>query len=503
MAQVRDARLDVYWPHTDGGPDRTVPAGDILEFRVSDSYQAGRGSGEIVIDNGDFGESGVYNAVAGSNQRVRELDIGHKIEIRALTEFNASSTTLDDAAARRWTVLVNGVDATLDGRDGATLTLSIEDFTFGILARRTLANSFRDRDVGGSDGIVSTIIDNVPEVGVTGDSPNQSLTIAWNYENLLEGLRAVAQRTGSIMHSDDGNTLVWQYNTQLGAGATVTPDDYHLPITMTAGDDDYANTVYVTGGEGDRLQVEDTSTADVQSLATRAIGGPITLATPQISQIEINIESINNVNGIRVRVQAWDSANSTVVDADNRQLDVGSSTVGPESQPNSGWVALDFDIDGGDLAGTEIGLIVEQVSNGTLSAGQENEVRGVDSDGDNLLETVAHRIYRPYPVLGIAQDATGETDRRPQEVRVRTNSLTTDDATTVAKSQLDRMNTIPKRVTFEAASGLLHQATPGDVVTLTNDVIRANDDYVVTDVEQTYDANQLDTTVTTINVSSL
>jgi hypothetical protein len=506
MARVLDARLDVYWPHTDGGPDLTVPAGQILSVRREDSYQADRGEGEIVIDNGDFDDEPFYNQAAGDNERVNEIDIGHKIEFRALTEHNDAATELDDEEARRWTTLVTNLTASLDGTTGHELDLGVEDFVSARLARQTLATAYRDRataTTADDTGIVNSILSRVSGIDDGGVAAvDTSLTIAWNYENMLEGLRTIAQRSGSIMASDD-TSLVWTSIADLSPDATIGPYDFDLPIEMTANDDDYANVEYVTGGEGDRVQIEDTATDDFQNLASRAIGGPIDLVTQQISQVDVYMDAINSVHGIRCRIQKWNSATGTVVAADDRERDAGSDTVDADSKPNTGWVSFNLDIGGGDLINNEIGIIVEQVEEGVIPDGQEDEVRGIDSDDDDLLETVAHRIYRPFPVIGIAEDRSGQTDHRLQETRIRTNSLSSDDATTIAKSQLDRMNTMPKQVSLNADCAALHQAQPGDVFTLNNDAIRATGDYVTTTVEQRYDAVQLDTTVKTINVTSL
>jgi len=504
MARVEDARLDVYWPFTSGGPDLQVPQEDIREIDFTSSYQAGRGDGRLVIDNGPFGSGGKYNGDAGDNERVAEIDLGHKIEVRVLTEHNDSTTTLDDEAARRWTALVNGITASTTG-EGNLLEVDVEDFVFGRLARQTLVTSYKNRQVAtapGGNGIVNDIlsrVENVDDGGVTAvDTPQ---TIGWNYDNLLEGLRTLAKRSGSIMASDD-TSLIWKDTLDLSVDLPVGASYYHLPVEMGSNDDDFGTTFYVTGGTGNQLLVSQTNAPDRQSLTTRIESSPVTLTTPKISRVDVYTEAINSENSIRCRIQ--NASEDGAVAPNVRGRDLGSATVDADNLTQTGFTTFDVDVDGGGVnASNTVAIILEQVSEGSITAGQEHQIGGEDTDGDNVLENVAYKIYRPYPVIGVAEDATAKTDYRPQESRIRTNTRSTDEASSVAQSALQRANVPEESITLEAAGPSLHQTNPADVLLLDIDSIRAIGEYVVTRVEQRYQANQLTTTVDAISTDSL
>lgn len=505
-ANVYDARLDFYYPETSGGPDLQVGAEDFRNFRFRRSFRDDPGGGTIRIDNGAFGTDGTYNATVSTPVGDRpEIDIMDRCEVYVLTEHNSAGATLGDIETRRWTTLVKNLRAGVDS-EGNYLELDVENFVFGILKRRTVANVFRDRNVSGaSSNIVETILsNNAPEIGQARIEPEPvTLSIIFNYDNALGALDTVARRVGAVMRGL-GTDLDWKYLSNLRADFGVTQQDVQLPVDNEKASEELINQWYITGGTTEtqiKSFTTDNSSEQPPDAATPVYtSNNIDVNANNIPRIDVLINELGNGNSHRLRVQPGTSSGGPVAPFD-RDQDLGSAKKVDSDYSSTGkqWSSFDVGID--NLATDRIALVWEGISDNPNNSFYDN-IYGDDGGSGDLVK-IAHKIYTGYPVVGIAGDTTSKQSYRNSEGRKRENLPSNADARKAARQRLERTTTPTQTISFRANSARTHQANPQEIFTYNYPAVRASGKFGITQVNQTYEATNLTTEITAINVESL
>jgi hypothetical protein len=502
-ARVRDARVDIYRPTSAiTAPDVKIPKEDIERYNRTETFQARPGDGEVVIDNGDFGTEGKYNNKALNGYRY-EIDVGDRVEIRALTEYNSSSTTLDDDAALQFTGFLADVTAEVNG-SGNFLTLSLEDFVFGVLKRRTVTGRFKNvLAAGAPDRIVDRIVaNNAPELGLETEATPQELSITFKHDNLLEALRIIAKRSNSVMKSK-GQTLDYDYIVQTPPDYTLSAEDFLLPIENVKSDEELINKWYVTGGEGEEIEVD---TADQPDFATLKSDSPlaqtstgVALEIADIPRIDLyTVKNNNPQSALRLRVQPADS-NGNPVDPFSPRKDLGAAEVAYQDVVDSGFTPFPVDIEGAD-PDNGLALIAEWVD--TSKTQGSYDVR-CDIDSNGFIPIFDATYYRAYPIVTISEESKSQDAYRLQEGRIRADRADREEADSIAQYNLE--GSIPPRetITFEADSQITHQAKPLETFTLEVPAARIEGQYGIKQVTQEHENNLLTTNIEAFNFESL
>jgi hypothetical protein len=501
-AQIKDARLDVYRASSSRSlPDVKVPFEDIRSFEIVKSYQDDPGGGNVEIDNGEYGTEGTYNSKTLNGERY-QIDIGDRVEIRILTEHN-QNLTLDDTGAVQWTALITDLNAGVD-TSGNYLDLTLVDFALGILQRRTVAASFRDRAVSGLPGRVinAMVSENAPEIQLDEVDINTTIDATFNYTNLLEGINDIAEQTGSYLASE-GRTLKFQQIEDLSTDYTLTGSDIQLPIDNGKSDEELINEWYVTGGRGESLYTEKTAVdggeelPDQDALTTR---NTIEIPVTDIPRVDIYTQTSNNEDAIRVAVQEA-ASDGTAIDPLDRSNDFGSDVVEYPGLSQDGWTPFNVNVtDAKPLNG--FALVFETVERGNNTT--NHVIRGNDTDGDaSTVEEFAYRIYTGFDIISIASDNRSQTAYRTYEGRTDTEIQNKSASDSLAQTKISRTTPPREALSFNANSEITHQAEPADVFELTVPAARVDGQWGITSVSQTYEENQLETEVEAFNIDSL
>jgi hypothetical protein len=507
MAQVLEAQLDVFYPFTSGGPDLTVANQNIRSINTQKGYNDSVGDVTLTL-NGGVEQDTKFTQQLGQSD-ARQIDGGNRVDVRVVTEytdlsgFTGPADALNDDDNIIYTGLLDSPEYTVNGDKTVDVTVSGSDFVFGIMQQRMATGQYRNqRAVGDSDAVINQLlrrnapeIDRTPIQGLSSEASQQTVTVNYNRKNLFEAIREIVARIGAKMTSD-GVSFDIDFKTDLSPDLPLEPFMYHLPLSWEKSTEDLLNYVVGVGGSGTSVSSEFTtasgSKASIEPNAgTTTIIGPIQTERAEIPRVAVEIEAANNEVDVQVAVQP-DGA-----PPDDRTADYGTATIQNESIPSAAQGEFTtVTVDASGINTSEIQLVVIPQNNSIVLFGD-------DTDSDGTPERFFYQIYKAFSAAAISRDRTSVDTYRKRDTRINPKVNTVDEVQEVAQAKLERSNTPTKTLTFSAASLVTHTATTGRVFQVKNDVLDINAPYIVSQVEQEYNANRLNTDLELVDVRSL
>jgi len=504
MAQIRDARLDIYYPGS-SSPDIQVPRQDIRNFTLSRGYNDSKGASDITINGGT--EVNPQYLSGGPGAGVRNIDIGNKVEIRALTEFSDPSKTLDDdGEALLDTVFVADVDPVLNPDKTIDINLSGGNFVFEVMRRRTAEGVFRNRRVvGNSESIINILLaNNAEEIdrsqiqGLSSSASQQTATIVYNRGNLFEAVREAAFRVGGALNADQ-SALTIDFKSDLSPDLPLNNSDYHLPLDFGKTSETLLNFIVATGVDGTQVTEEFTTAPNTETQTTVDTEGqyhtsndPITISQGNIPRVELKLLATDSQTDLLVAVQE-DSGTPG-----DRGDDLGAAII-PNEDISSNFIRFVSAPVGVDSLNTDSIKIVFEARNPNTGI----EVFGDDNDNDGDTDNFFYKLYKTFPSASIARNTTSIGNYRRHEARIRPEVDSQEAGTQVATAKLERNSSPERTLQFDAASLTTHTATTGRIYRVNNDVLNVQGDYIVTNINQQYRANNLTTKLTLLDVKSI
>lgn len=200
--------------------------------------------------------------------------------------------------------------------------------------------------------------------------------------------------------------------------------------------------------------------------------------------VELWVDRVESEAGDELRVRLQSDEGGAPIAPNDGDSDISSTTWEYDNLPSGDW--KDFFFDEHTLADRDPWLIIE--------AGGET---GHDI-GFSAADELAYRSYYPHPLTFEVQDNDSVRRYGPREQMIERGTLKTLAATRdVANSELARRAWPEKTVEFDVASETGHYIAPDDVTTLDVPGSRVNGEYIVTEVQHTWDSGSvvLDTSV--------
>lgn len=466
---VEDAEIDVFevgnTATARSSADTTIPGDDIRFGELSERVQDSRDTARFSIDN----DAGTFTEA---------VTIGDRLVFYTQLAGESSLTS-------RWTGMVTKRNVRVLGGDTVDLDLSAEDFVFAVLSRRFATASFDDVAVSGSSGdIVNTLVsENAPEIDTSQVQPISTLhTVEFQRTNLLDALGEIATRYEAIMSSSD-TSLVWEPRGSKGVEFLLDATDRRGGFDASFDDRDMVNDVLVDGARETALDIEQASfdTFETVSDSNRRTE-QVDVRKAAVATVEVRVQQGASDEALVVRIQTDDGSGSPTAPAEDNS-DIARATVPAEDVPTDDWIAVEMPDN--DLPNPDPHILVE--SDGST---------GHDVAYDSGTNELAYRVYYWYPVTLQATKNSSITTHRRHEGRYRRETIQGQpEGTDIAQSLVARRGDPTGRVSFAAASTRAHNLTAGDLVTVTEPRVGADDDYVVRRKRERYDGFRLGTSL--------
>lgn len=507
MAQVLAAQLDIYYPFTDSGPDLTVADQNIRSVSTQKGYNDSVGSVDITLNGGVEWSTNFTQQLGQSD--ARQIDGGNRVDVRVVTEytdtsgFSSPEDALNDDENIIYTALIDAPEITLNPDKTVDVAVSGSDFVFGIMQQRTATGQFRDvRAVGAEDAVINQLlrrnapeIDRTPIQGLSSEASQQTVTVNYNRKNLFEAIREIVARIGAKMTSD-GVAFDVDFTSEISPDLPLEPFMFQLPLSFEKSTEDLLNYITAVGGTGTNISSEFTTATGAKAATSPGPGtnigiGPIQTELGIIPRVGVEIETANNNVVVDLAVQP---AGAPV---DDRTADYGIGTIQNDAIPSAAqgeFTTATVDAEG--VNASEIQLVVIPKNDAVVLFGD-------DTDSDSDPEQFFYQIYKEYSGAAITRDRTSIETYRKRDARIQPDVDTIDSAREVAQAKLERSNRPTKILTFAADSLVTHTATTGRVFKVDNPVLDINNSYIVSQIEQEYEANQLQTDLELVDVRSL
>lgn len=497
---VYNARIEVFRPPNDSNePDAVVKSGiddagaegDLKSVKITSRLNDAQDKATIQFEN----PTGRYTD---------DITIGDRLVFRALDETDDTQDygTGDygrgpyGGLIRRWTGLIGpGRKLSLDGAKRASMAIESEDFVFGILSNRLMYNRFEDQPISGSpDAILNRVLterapeidlQRVRDVGIT-------TTIERNGENLADVLVTLARRGEAVAFSRD-DQLVFIPAYELGPvwDGPLEADDYYL-MERDETANELINDIRIDGARDDardQLAIQPLVESFVRIDTTNRVMTQLETQSNRLSQLEIYTRKVvDSEDQLVVRIHP--NKNGAPTNADRLELDTYRRTLSHEFLSTNDWTTFLFGDD--VMASTNPWLIIQ--TDGEV--GHDIGVRTVDG-------VPAYRGWFPYRIAVRDEDAASIASYRRRQGRVKEHTLSSyREARDMAEERL-RLDSLPRGpIQFEARSRRAHALNTGDVIQIEEPYIGAAGDYIVSEVEQTYQNHQLKTDISAESVAS-
>lgn len=499
-----DAQLVVLEPHSSAPvADFAVPAADIEYAEVAEMAGREVAQGIIELDN----DGGKYTI--GDTR----IDVDDKLEFRVAWEGadvggDAGEFPAGERAAGDSTFQIGGTLIVADWnptgpRYDSTLTLDVETFVFNRLRARTVTHGEEDVPISGSDDahLDSVLAEHVPDVDAS-QLPTISETI--NYSADEKRAHKVVDELARIAHDTTGSSWI------LGADGTAltmervgdlsplwtadesvpAPDrtDFKEDFSNASAAGSIVNDARVEGGIDDLENVDQEQTTGgtfVTVTSSSRITHQLSPRKPEISKVHLWVKQVSgSADNLRVRLQSDDGAGNPIAIGDS-DSDLTSSRIAADDLPADGEIHVRL---GDHVLGPkdQPHLIIE-------ASGSD----GVDVETDGS-GTPRFHTHFPKPVIVRIPSNASQAEYRVHESTYEDDGLVTfGPARDRARAELDR-HAFPK-LEFgptRAASRRAHELSVADVITMDYDWLRAEGDYITTEVAHEYEGSTLDSRVT-------
>lgn len=453
---IVDAELEIYEPGNTGStPDSTIPSFDLDHAKLSTRIQHSRDQGKITVDN----EAGAYSP---------DVDIGDRVIFRTRLEGEGS---LSD----RWTGLIRDLRFRVDGPLENEMTITADDFVFGVLSIRYATFFFDNIQIAGtSSSIVNKLInDNASEIG-TGQISTVSEKTDYDLRrtNLLEAFNDLTKKAEVLMASD-GVDLVLKPKSDPSSKWTFASKDREGEWGSGLSDDEMVNDAVIDGGNDTALDVEQTAADSFQTVteSTRATQ-VVNVRKSDIARVELDIAPTGSGEAVIVRLQKNDGSDNPV-DASDRTSDLARTRL-ESGDLIDGFNKFRFDTN--DVPDPNPVIIVE--SDGTT---------GQDVAFDSGTGDLAYKVYYRFPVIAAADDNASISEYRRHEGRYRRESITSlEEAEQLAPRLVGKHRDPKTNVPFEAASDRAFNLSPAEVIDVNEPDVKAVGEYVVAEITDEY-----------------
>jgi hypothetical protein len=497
---VTEARLYVVPPSTTDRPTFSLAGDDVVAQSLDAAVGAGVGQGSLTLENPD----GRYTT---GDEQVRpddQLIIEATLDTAALGMFGAGAgpAGVGPAGGGAQTRLATAIatDVSVSGvKHAATLEVSLEPYVSNRLKQRETNYAASDRPIATGDdanpGHLDAILaadapeiqrDRIGAVDVSVDFASRKQPVGKAVKRLADLARA---KTGTaVISAPRGGALLFESlaDRSLTISDTLTVGSHKdLGELSAATEPPTATEIRVEGGIDDTNLIDDSqetvTTYDTVTNSSRK-QYQVSVRKPEISKVDIYTRALSGSNAkVRVRLQA-DSGGAPVAPNDS-DSDIVSATAENAPGDTGDWQTIPFG--GHTLPPTgDPWLLVE-------ADGEDGVEVGVDGGG-----TVAFRAYFPKPVIVSRTDPEADETFLAHERSTNNDALTSFAAADdLAQAELARQAVARTAVDATALSTRAHELRPGDLVDLDEPWANAEGLHVVTDRQQSFVGQRLETTL--------
>lgn len=495
---IKSAEVLIFDPDNDSrnNEDLRIPESNIASVSTTSRLNRRKDTAEfeIINDKGQYTENSDINIRSG--QRI-------EFEIITPNDFQAWGDSAWGKGGwggknHRWTGAIRDVEYTYDGPHVSTITLTAEDFVFGIMSKRLVFDTWSDRQVAGTSTSIlnEAVRHEAPEINRTSiEDFNTSTWISADGTNLLDFAIKLAQRTDNVAMFSDRRRLHFKHRDQISTEFTIQPSDVGF-FSVKEDDSDVANVVRVDGGVEKGIDDEQL-TQDGYLTATDSGSIQFQVATrkAQIEELDLWTKKTGSEESVTIRIQK-DDAGSPVAPGDNTS-DIVSESIEHGDLTDDGFTTFNL----GDHTLPEPNpWVIVQTDGGS---GQDIGVNTQGTSGTSD-DVPTYKVWYAYTITVRKSDATSVNKYRKREARIKNDSIrSSEEARAVAQEKLNHDAVPTKEFTAPAESLRSHLLSVGDVVDLDFPREKATGNYIVSQLETSYDGIQIETEITAEEVQSI
>lgn len=493
---LNHAHVEVYKPSNDSDDtfDLFVPGDDLAGANFSDRINRRKDTGKVVLHN-DHGDYSTGDPRIDSGDRLK-IYVALKNDSLRYPEGENIGGNFGEGGyggvRHRWEAMVRDVEHDYQSPNRSLMTLSCEDFVFGVMSMRTVFNAYEDTDISGhSEAILNEVVrHNAPEIDRSKIKDVNTVTSAtFDGTDLLEVAISLTRRADAVMKARKQHLVFEPLSDRTGTPRFTFAGDDLGAFTSSFKDAGVANQIRVDGGV-DRAIDDEQLTQDGWETVTESNRLTFRASTRKsnLNRIELwtDPRRTDSDEAVIVRLQKDDGGapvaiGDTESDIDSSQLDAaflahddfttfifGRNHTLPEPNP---WVIVESD----GAAGQDIGVDTSQTS----------------ASGDPL---AAYKAWFEYQISVRRTDPDSVDNYRERDHRfTRDNIETLEEALDVAQEKINH-DAVPEQV-VEASGETLraHELRSGDVVDLGYARERAEGEYIVTERTDDYNGVELRT----------
>lgn len=488
--QITDATLEGFKPGNDSDiSDYEIPGDDIYSFDVEQKVGGLKDTGKLAIDN----YQDQYSEVIDHDDRIVVSVFGP--DIAGLSTFGGggfgSNTFGGSGDSIVWTGLVRSYERSYLGASQSNLTADAEDFVSAIMGYRRVYNSFRDRQIVGSNGIVNEILqDNCPEIdrSLLPDRPETtSMTVFGEY--VLDVIAELASRLPAVM-ATTGTSLRFDHPSTLSPQFTLETADIGVP-TLGSQDENVRNSVRVRGGtapalDDEQLTQDGTTTVTDSSFATQRID------TRKSYVEEIDLYTVADRTGEDIIIRLQKDDGGAPIEPTNEESDVAKTRLSAEFLDDNGFTLFDMPTETENILPEPRPWMIVQTD------GSNGQDIGIDTATGNL----AYKSYYPYPVVLERQLPDSPYRERDGEV-VKRSLATFPEVRDRANSFLNANGAPTETMKMDAESVRMHTHDIGESVQVDDDETGVQGAFVAMEKKDHYEENQLTTDFSLQSLASI
>lgn len=461
-----------------GDADYEIPTEDISVIDISERAGPLRDTAKLNITN----QGGRYTDT---------VDHGHRLRFMVLTEATSSGGygeggygegAYGEGFEHRWTGKVRNYSIDGGGGDSFTLNVDGQDYVQATLGMRRVYDSFEDRQIVGSNGILNEVLEEeAPSIdrSLLPDLDDRT-DIFVSGVKLMDFVGELSDRADVILSSKE-TALRFDHPEDISAEFELTPQD-HTALSYKSNDDNLVNSVRIDGGQDyDLGDTQETQSGYTRVTDTNRITHQLNHRKSEVDRIEVWTQRTGSEEAVIVRIQKND--NGAPIAPDSRKADIARLKLPYHFIETDGFT--EFILPSHDIPGINPWLIIE-------SEGSDGQDIGVDADG-----VPAYKTYYPYPVNVSVPDPDSQAEYGLREGRLKDDSITTfRGAEDLANTHLQRYSGPSETVETTADSPRANRLSAGRVVEIQYPSVGASGMYVVSEREQTLQGGFLQNTLT-------
>lgn len=466
----------------DDPPDILIPSADVSSMKISRRGKDRKCDGTLTLYN----DAGAYTTDAtGSLLRTPER-IHSGDAVAFYVAFEGDPMAFGGGAFgdggfggdhHRFEGVVREVEYTQSGPVTSLITLELESFVGGVLGKRTVTETWRERQVSGTPtSIVNSVLRNhAPEIDRSRIATITD-TVSYTADGtpILKLLQDIATRVDATMWSDY-QSLVFRPEGETGVYQTVSADDF-TTHTVRESDIQLANSIRVDGAEDAAVDETNPSTLDTttnpyedggvaytpDSYTTVTQSSRLTFRLDtrkaRVQKLELWTRLTGSGENILVRLQRDDGTGTGPIAPNSTSSDITSKQLGGDDElfvDDDGWTT--FIMPDHTLPEPSPWVIVE-------TDGDTGQDIGIDAGDSNP----AHINWYPFQLSIRQTDAASRQLYRRREFNITRDNIATLEEATQLGNELLAKHSVPKRtITMEPTSLAAHEIMVTDGVQVT------------------------------------